>query len=286
MRCLADLLEYRMLPEEEFALRVKDNIRRLGEDLDYRGLSNIWIRESIRHSYAQNFAWLGRPVIQVPQDIYAIQELIWKVRPDLVIETGIAHGGSLILSASMLALLDYCEAVAEGKNLDPRRSKRRVIGIDIEIRKHNRAAIEAHPLAHLIEMLQGSSTESGVIGQVHEKAIKYNKIIVFLDSSHTHEHVLGELEAYAPLVSDGSYCVVWDTGVEDLPEGFTADRPWGKGNNPKTAVWDYLRRLQEKPRHAVDGRPLNFEIDKTIEYKLAITASPDGFLKRISPSRL
>lgn len=270
-----------MTPEKEFAYLVEKNIRKLGDDYDFRELTNFWIRESIRFSYAQNFTWLGRPIIQVPQDIYAIQELVWRIQPDLIIETGIAHGGSLILSASMLAMLDYCNAVIEGKNLNPRQSERRVIGIDIDIRKHNRDAIETHPLAHLIEMLQGSSTESSIVSQVREKTSSHEKILVFLDSNHTHEHVLGELEAYAPLVSDGSYCVVWDTGVEDLPEGFVTDRPWGKGNNPKTAVWQYLRSLNEETRYALDGKKLNFEIDKMIEYKLAITASPDGFLKRV-----
>jgi len=266
---------------ENFARLVEENIAKIAADRDFLGLSNIWVRESIRHKYAQNFSWLGRPVIQVPTDIYAIQEIIWKVKPDLVIETGIAHGGSLILSASMLAILDYCDAVVEGKNLDPRQSKRRVIGIDIDIRKHNREAIEAHPLAHLIEMLQGSSIEVSIVNQVKEKAGCHKKILVFLDSNHTQEHVFSELQAYAPLVSMGSYCVVWDTGVEDLPEGFVTDRPWGKGNNPKTAVWQYLRSLNEETRYGFDGKELNFEIDKMIEYKLAITASPDGFLKRI-----
>ena len=266
---------------ERFAELVEGNIAKMAGDRDFIGLSNIWVRESIRHKYAQNFSWLGRPIIQVPTDTYAIQEIIWKVRPDLVIETGIAHGGSLIMSASMLAMLDYCEAVAERKTLDPRKSNRRVVGIDIDIRPHNREAIEAHPLAHLIEMIQGSSIEESVVNQVKEKTKGHEKILVFLDSNHTHDHVLAELEAYAPLASAGSYCVVWDTGVEDLPAEFCTDRPWGKGNNPKTAVWEYLRRLSENGGTGADGAPLRFEIDKVIEHKLVITASPDGFLKRI-----
>ena len=264
-----------------FELFVQSNIDRIGADRDFRGLTNIWLREAIRYNYAQNFTWLGRPIIQVPTDIYAIQEIIWKVKPDLVIETGIAHGGSLILSASMLAMLDYCDAVTEGKALDPRKSNRRVVGIDIDIRPHNREAIEAHPLAHLIELIQGSSIEESVVNQVKEKTKGREKILVFLDSNHTHDHVLAELEAYAPLTSAGSYCVVWDTGVEDLPAEFCTDRPWGKGNNPKTAVWEYLRRLCEHGGTGADGAPLRFEIDKVIEHKLVITASPDGFLKRI-----
>ena len=213
--------------------------------------------------------------MQTPQDIYAMQELIWTVKPDLIIETGVAHGGSLIMSASMLALLDYCYAmnsrVVEGRceKLVLWKSKRKVIGIDTDIRPHNRSEIEAHPLNHLIELIEGSSTDIHVFNLVSAIAQKYNNIMVFLDSNHTHDHVLTELRAYAPLVTVGSYCVVWDTGIEDLPESFCSDRPWGRGNNPKTAVYEYLKHTDR------------FKIDKTIEYKLAITAAPDGFLRRI-----
>ena len=254
---------------DDFSVEVLKNLDSLAKDRDFLGLSNIWIRESIRHNYAHNFSWLSRPIMQVPQDIYAIQEIVWKVKPDLIIETGIAHGGSLILSASMLALLDYCEAVEQGLALDHRKSRRRVLGVDIEIRPHNREAIEAHPMAHLIEMIEGSSVAPDVIDQVKMVAEGYKKILVFLDSDHTHDHVLAELEVYAPLTSVGSYCIVWDTGIEDLPVGFCADRLWGKGNNPKTAVYEYLKSTDR------------FEIDKAIEHKLMITASPDGFLRKI-----
>lgn len=266
---------------ESFANQVVSNITGIGNDVHYLDLTNAWLCEAIRHNYALNFTWLGRPIVQIPQDVYAIQEIIWKVKPDLVIETGIAHGGSLILSASMLAMLDYCDAVTEGKTLDPHKSNRRVVGVDIDIRRHNRAAIEAHPLSHLIEMIQGSSIEESVVNQVKEKAQGHEKILVFLDSNHTHNHVLAELEAYAPLTSEGSYCVVWDTGVEDLPADFCTDRPWGKGNNPKTAVWEYLRCLSEHGVTGADGARLQFEVDKMIEHKLVITASPDGFLRRV-----
>jgi len=258
-----------MKSDNGFSAEVLENIESIAKDRDLLGLSNIWVREANRYNYAHNFSWLGRPIMQVPQDIYAIQELIWNIEPDLVIETGIAHGGSLILSASMLALLDYCEAVEQGMTLDPQKSKRLVLGIDLEIRPHNRAAIEAHPMKHLIDMIEGSSVAPDVVEQVMKIAKGYKKILVFLDSSHTHDHVLAELEVYAPLTSVGSYCVVWDTGVEDLPENFCTDRPWGKGNNPKTAVWEYLKRTD------------CFEIDKMIEYKLLITASPDGFLRKV-----
>jgi cephalosporin hydroxylase len=260
---------------------VAQNIRGIGNDRGFLDLGNAWLREAIRHSYALNFTWLGRPVIQMPQDLYAIQELIWTCRPDLVIETGIAHGGSLVTSASMLALLDYCDAVAGGVTLDPKASRRQVVGVDIDIRPHNRAAIDAHPMRHKIHAIQGSSVAPDIARQVIAHAEAYQRIMVFLDSNHTHQHVLDELELYAPLVSKGCYCVVWDTGVEDLPDEMCSDRPWGKGNNPKTAVWAYLQRLERDGRLARDGERLRFEYDRTIEHKVAITASPDGFLKRV-----
>lgn len=227
-----------------------------------------FMRESIRAQYSYNFRVLGRPVIQYPQDIVAIQELIWQIKPDLIIETGIAHGGSLILSASMLALLDYCDAVENGELLDPKATKRRVLGIDIDIRAHNRAAIEAHPMAHRIDMIQGSSIAPEVIAQVQAQAAGYERVVVILDSNHTHAHVLAELQAYAPLVSKGSYCVVFDTVIEDLPAGMYPDRPWDVGNNPKTAVREYLT---QNP---------NFEVDEDMEAKLLITVAPGGYLRR------
>jgi cephalosporin hydroxylase len=247
--------------------------------MDKRGLN--FIVDSLEDKYSYNFKWLSRPIIQYPQDIVAMQELIWQIKPDLIIETGIAHGGSLIMSASMLAMLDYCDAVEARQPLNPVATRRRVLGIDIDIRAHNRAAIEAHPMSHRIDMIQGSSISPEIIAQVHEIAKGYKKVLVSLDSNHTHEHVLAELEAYAPLASKGSYCVVFDTIVEDLPDGIFPDRPWGKGNNPKTAVWEYLRRLKEEGRKVTDGAPLAFEIDKSIENKLLITVAPDGYLKRL-----
>jgi cephalosporin hydroxylase len=199
----------------------------------------------------------------------AMQELIWKIKPDLIIETGIAHGGSLIFSASMLALLDMCDAIELGAVLDPKVSKRQVLGLDIDIRHHNREAIEAHPMSSRIQMIQGSSIAPGVIEQAKAVAKNYQRVLVCLDSNHTHDHVLAELEAYAPLTSVGSYCVVFDTIVEDLPKEMFPDRPWGPGDNPKTAVWEYLRSHPE------------FEIDKSIDHKLLISVAPDGYLKRI-----
>jgi cephalosporin hydroxylase len=220
-------------------------------------------------------------VIQSPQDLYAIQELIWACRPELIIETGIAHGGSLVMSASMLVLLDYCDAIETGSVLDPKDGRRKVVGVDIDIRAHNRAAIDAHPLRNKIHTIEGSSIAPGTMKQVASHAEGYKRVMVFLDSNHTHDHVLAELELYAPFVSKGSYCVVWDTGVEDLPNEMCADRPWGKGNNPKTAVWEYMKRIEDGRHQARDGATLRFEHDHTIEHKLMITASPDGFLKRV-----
>lgn len=253
----------------KFQEEVAENIASLSADKDLQALSRIWVREISSHRWAYNFTWLGRPAIQFPNDAWAIQELIWQIKPDLIIETGIAHGGSLILSASMLALLDITEAIESGMTMNPRESKRKVLGVDIDIRAHNRAAIEAHSMASRIQMIQGSSIAPEVIDQVKKVAQDYKRILVSLDSNHTHEHVLAELEAYAQLTSVGSYCVVFDTLIEDMPAENFSDRPWGPGNNPKTAAWEYLKHHPE------------FEIDKSIQHKLLITVAPDGYLKRV-----
>ena len=259
-----------MSPEEVFAQERRDRIASFATEKTLNELSHQWIFHSMQQKYLYNFDWLGRPIIQYPEDMVAIQELIWKVKPTLVIETGIAHGGSLVLSASMLAMLDYCEAVDSGSTLDPRKSRRRVVGIDIDIRSHNRSAIDAHPLAGLISMVEGSSVDRHVIDEVHQLAASHETVMVFMDSNHTHEHVLGELNAYAHLVTKGSYCVVFDTFVEDMPPKYFPDRPWDKGDSPKTAVREYLKSHSE------------FEIDKSIDNKLLISVAPDGYLLRIA----
>lgn len=248
---------------------VAANIDKLSKDTDVQGLSRIWCRETNSHGYTYNFSWLGRPIIQYPQDMVALQEIIWNVKPDLIIETGIAHGGSLLLSASMLALLDMCEAIENKVSFNPMQSKRKVIGIDIDIREHNRNAIEAHPMSSWIKMIEGSSVDLNIVRQVNLLAKEYKRVMVLLDSNHTHEHVLAELYAYAPLTSVDSYCVVFDTLIEDMPDSMFPDRSWGKGNNPKTAVWQYLNEHDQ------------FVIDADIPAKLQITVAPDGFLKRI-----
>lgn len=258
-----------MNPHEQFRAEVHQNIKSLAADEDLQALSRIWMREVSPHKWAYNFSWLGRPAIQFPNDAWAMQELIWVIKPDLIIETGIAHGGSLIFSASMLAMLDMCEAIESGKAFDPRASSRKVLGLDIDLRAHNREAIEAHPMSSRIQMIQGSSIAPEVIARVKNIAKDYKRTLVCLDSNHTHDHVLAELQAFAPLTSVGSYCVVFDTLIEDMPVNMFPDRPWGPRNNPKTAVWEYLKAHPE------------FEIDKGIQHKLLITVAPDGYLKRI-----
>jgi cephalosporin hydroxylase len=255
-------------PEQQFAQERQQRLGAYAQDKSFRQLSRQWLQESMAKKYVYNFDWLGRPIIQYPQDMVAIQELVWRVRPDLIIETGIAHGGSLILSASMLAMLDMCDAIEAGATIDPRQSKRKVIGLDIDIREHNRAAIEVHPMASRIQMFQGSSIAPDVVQQVRAAAQGYKKVMVFLDSMHTHAHVLGELDAYATLVTPGSYCVVFDTFVDDMPPKFFADRPWDVGDNPKTAVRAWL------PKHP------EFEVDAEMEQRLQVTVAPHGFLRR------
>lgn len=258
-----------MDPIQQFESEVRDNIRRLGQDAGLARDTLAWmIKAGTTGAYTYNFRWLGRPIIQYPQDIHAMQELVWETRPDVIIECGIAHGGSLILSASLLALLDYCDAQANGTPLMPGVSKRRVIGVDIDIRAHNRQAIEQHPLSHLITMVQGSSIAPDIVAQVRELSRGAQRVLVCLDSNHTHDHVLGELQAYGPLVTPGSYCVVFDTVVEDMPPELCKDRPWRPGNSPKTAVHAWLKDHPE------------FEIDRDMQHKLQITVAHDGFLKR------
>jgi len=239
---------------KEFQQQKDKRIQEQGKSAKLKSATDKFILESIDSEYSYNFSWMGRPIIQYPQDIIAMQELIWDIKPDLIIETGIAHGGSLIFSASMLELL--------GGN-------GHVLGIDIDIREHNKIEIEKHPMAKRISMIQGSSIDAGTIAQVEKFAKGKERILVCLDSNHTHAHVLQELELYSPFVSLNSYLVVFDTIVEDWPKGTVKNRPWDKGDNPKTAVWEFLKMHKE------------FEIDKSIQNKLLITVAPDGYLKRI-----
>jgi len=244
---------------EQFKKECQEEIIEIGKNQALQEQSRAWMVSANSSKYSYHFEWMGRPIIQYPQDIVAMQELIWQVQPDLIIETGIAHGGSLIFMSSMLELNALCGGPADAI----------VVGVDIDIRPHNRAAIESHPMFKRIEMIQGSSIAPEIIEQVKNYSIGKKKILVSLDSNHTHAHVLEELKAYAPLTSVGSYCVVFDTIVEDLPKSAFPDRPWGPGDNPKTAVWEYLEDHSE------------FEIDSMIDNKLLVSVAPQGFLKRV-----
>ena len=241
-----------------------------GADPALAAATQAWMVQAEKHRYSYHFEWLGRPIIQHPQDIVAVQQLIWQVRPDLIVETGIARGGSLILSASLLELVALCGGPADAQ----------VLGIDLEIRDHNRAAIEAHPMAHRIAMLEGSSTAPDIVAEVRRRAAAARRVLVFLDSNHTHDHVLAELEAYAPLVSPGSWCVVFDTVIATMPEGAYADRPWSRVANPLTAVQAFLARCAAGEVAAPDGAPLDFVQEREMEDRLLITVAAGGFLRR------
>lgn len=243
-----------MSENERFRAEVERNIAAQREDADIQSLSRLWMRLTAPTKYSYNFRWLGRPIIQFPQDMVAIQELIWDIKPQVVVETGIAHGGSLIFHASILELLG---------------GEREVIGVDIDIRAHNRTAVEAHPLAKRITLIQGSSIDPMVVAQVKQRVAGRGPVLVILDSNHTHDHVLAELQAYSPLVGRGSYLVVFDTLVDDMPPDMFSDRPWGPGNNPKTAVRAFLKTSER------------FEVDRDLQSKLLITVAPEGYLRCI-----
>ena len=239
-------------PVEEFKQERAERVASYAYHNDLKAAADTFNVVSNRDQYSYNFSWMGRPIIQYPQDMMAMQELIWDIKPDLIIETGIAHGGSLIYYASMMELI----------------GKGEVLGIDIDIREHNRREIEAHPMSKRIQMIQGSAIDEELVAEVARRAEGKQTIMVCLDSNHTHDHVLRELELYAPFVTVGSYCVVFDTIVEDMPKG-AYERPWDVGNNPKTAVWEYLKHND------------NFEIDHQIDNKLLISVAPEGYLKRV-----
>ncbi len=241
-----------MAVDIQFEAERKESIEALGKQGELRELSLEWMAKVSIHKYCYNFNWLGRPIIQFPPDIIAMQELIWEIKPDLIFETGIARGGSLIFYASMLELIG-------GDGF--------VLGVDVDIRAHNREEIEAHPMFKRIRMIEGSAIAPEVVKQVHEAARGKERVLVVLDSNHCHDHVLKELEAYSPLVAPGSYVVVFDTVVEELPPEICANRPWGIGSNPRTAVWEFLKTNDR------------FIVDREIEHKLLITVAPDGYLK-------
>lgn len=240
---------------EKFKKEKENNISSLVKNRDLFRQGIDFVNKTAPYKYTYNFSWMGRPIIAYPQDMVAMQELIWEVKPDLIIETGVAHGGSIVYYASLLELNG-------GDGI--------VLGIDIDIRKHNRDLIEAHPMMKRIRLIEGSSTSEEIVKQAHAIAAGKKRVMVCLDSNHTHEHVYNELLAYADLVSVGSYLIVFDTAVEMMTEDFDwGNRPWGKGNNPHTAVMQFLKEKD------------CFEIDKKVDGKLLITVAPDGYLKRI-----
>lgn len=239
----------------EFIKERKQRIDDNGVNKSLVNAAKVFNEESNKAQYSYNFSWMGRPIIQYPQDMIAMQELIWEIKPDLIIETGIAHGGSLIYYASILELI----------------GKGEVLGIDIDIREHNKEEIEKHPMFKRIKMLQGSAIDYMVINEVKKYTLNKKSIMVLLDSNHTHEHVLEELNLYSPFVTKDSYLIVFDTIVEYLPNDYMpgSKRPWGVGNNPMTALQTFL-----------SGND-SFKIDDTINNKLLISVAPNGYLKRI-----
>ena len=257
-------------PNQEFQDEVTDRIRQNRDNEDLRAATSRFNQISTELKYSYNFEWFGRPIIQYPQDMVAVQEIIFKIKPDLIIETGIARGGSLVFYASMLLLLDYEDAVQRGEQLDPQKPGRMVLGVDVDIRKHNQVAIDAHPMRNRLVYLEGSSIDPSIIKKVRSMAENYERVLVCLDSNHTHQHVLSELEAYAPLTSIGSYCVVFDTIINEMPEEAYPDRPWGPDNNPKTAIDEFLVEHPE------------FVADRTIDNKIQISVCSGGYLKRIA----
>ena len=223
----------------------------------FQRASSNFLLESIKQKYSYNFTWMGVPIIQIPQDMYQIQEIIWDVKPDLIIETGIAHGGSLIFNASMLAILNSFE-----------QKKRKVIGIDIDLRKHNKDILNKHFLKKYIQTIDGSSIDTKIFKKIKKISEKFKKILVILDSNHTHEHVLEELNLYSQIVSKNSYCIVFDTIIHNMPNDFYSDRDWNKKNNPMTAVNKFLNKNKK------------FEIDPEINNKLMITMAKNGYLRK------
>jgi cephalosporin hydroxylase len=223
----------------------------------FAAISKVWLRAGWDTKYVYSFTWHGRPIIQLPDDLVRIQEVVFSVAPDVIIETGVAHGGSLVFYAGL------CKIMGRG----------RVVGIDVEIRPHNRAAIEAHPLAPYITLIEGSSIDPDVVEQVRAHVGEGETVLVTLDSNHTKDHVLAELRAYGPLVTSGSYIVAMDGIMGDLVGAPRAGADWG-WNNPTEAAHAFVAEntdfvLEEPPKAFNEG---------VIEER--VTYWPDGFIRR------
>lgn len=217
----------------------------------YRLLTELWVKSAWQHRISYELTWLGIPIIQLPEDILMMQELVHKVRPDVIVETGVAHGGSAVLYASILELL----------------RKGRVLSIDVEIRKYSRLAIQSHPLSSRITLLEGSSTDPAVLRHVREAVRPTEVVMVVLDSNHTYKHVREEMELYAPLVTPNSYLVVFDGVMEQLADVPAGSSEWIR-DNPAAAMRDFLA---VHPEFQIDG----------YYNRLGVTYCPSGFLKRI-----
>ncbi len=243
-------------PVSEFFAERNADITAMGADAELRQKSLDWMLHADKYKYTYNFTWMGRPIIKFPSDIVIQQELMWKLKPDLVIETGIAHGGSIIFTASMMEMMGI-----EGE----------VIGLDIDIRQHNRDLIESHPMKKRITMYEGSSTDPVIVEKVRQHTVGKKCVMVILDSLHSHEHVYNEMKAYAPMVTIGSYCVLPDTFIEFFPKGYYSDtRPWDVGDNPYTGMKQYLAETGDM-----------FETDYSLTHKAMITETIDGYLRRV-----
>ena len=230
------------------------SIQAMATDPDASRVTRDWMRFAVRHGYSYNFSWLGVPIVQYPEDIVVIQELLWQSQPDLVIETGIAHGGSLLLSASILRLLG---------------GEREVLGIDVDIRPHARSTLSTHPLASAISTIEGNSVASEVIEAVRQVCARHERVLVILDSNHTADHVAAELSLYGDFVSVGSYLIVMDTFIKDLPPEEFDDRPWDAENSPWTAVQGFLQGNDR------------FVLAKDVDDRLLATTAPGGYLVRV-----
>ena len=254
-----------------FKSEVKKEILVQGKDKKMLNLTKKWMERAGELKYSYHFEWMGRPIIQHPQDMIAAQQLIWDIKPDLIIETGIARGGSLVFYASLLELISQ-----SGKNKNSK-----VLGVDIDIRKKNLKEIKKHPMYKRINLIEGSSTNKKIYEKVYKFSKKFKKIMVFLDSNHTEKHVINELEIYAKLVTKNSYCIVFDTIIEELHTVYGKNRTWGKNNNPKSALNKYLKKIKQVPTFDLNKQKINFEIDKSIDSQILISVAPGGFLKRL-----